>query len=374
MQNLEVGQQTLENNLNQKISGIRVEDEDGNSFDDINSLAISGATLADSGGTQEVNLNIKPKITVANGQEPGSSSVTGNAIVIDGTTVESDPNDPNVIIVGLPPSSTGGIELDNGTANVAGVTKINVPTSEILAKGSGEVDLIPYIKANTHTGNPALIEELNVLPPIQLIPKQGEQYKYDILINPAAYETKHGDSCLLKLDMVESIAGQKPHNIYMTEEVVPTGIFFNLNSQNQGIDVQDNTGGDTALTGGQLTEALVKVEFLDSAPEDGNVKVWLEYKDPSDPIDKKILLDVNGVPLAVEKQFKANDKIGYFVLAGGFLAKATQTLKVVVETSFSSNSKITLDPLNTMACLNQFGDGYETSIARIEFCAERHCR
>lgn len=186
-------------------------------------------------------------------------------------------------------------------------------------------------------------------------------------ISPSAYETQHGNSCLLKLNRVRTIGGQHPFAVYMSEEVVPTGEYFQLNTQSKGVDVQDNTGGDTAVTGGQMTEALVKLSFVDKAPDDGNVKVWLEYNDPSDLIAKNILTDVNGNPLAVEKNFKAGDDIGGFILAGAFMAKATQPLKVMVETSFDVNSKITLDPVNTMLCINQFSNGYETSIARIEF-------
>lgn len=186
-------------------------------------------------------------------------------------------------------------------------------------------------------------------------------------IDPRAYEMQHGNACLVKLDMVTTVAGQHPHAIYMSEEVVPTGEYFNLNAQGRGIDVQDSTGGDTAETGGQMTEVLVKVSFLDTAPEDGIVNVWLEYKDPSDVIAKKILLDVNGNPLAVGRHCNAGDNVGDFIIAGAFMAKATQPLKVMVETEFDVNSKITLDPVNTMVCLNQFSNGYETSVARIEF-------
>lgn len=186
-------------------------------------------------------------------------------------------------------------------------------------------------------------------------------------IDPRAYETQHGNACLVKLDMVTTIAGQHPHAVYMSEEVVPTGEYFNLNPQGEGIDVQDSTGGDTAETGGQMTEVLVKLSFLDVAPVDGTVNVWIEYKDPSDILAKEILLDVNGNPLAAGRHCNAGKPVGDFVLAGAFMAKATQPLRVMVETSFSSSSLITLDPVNTMVCLNQFSNGYETSIARIEF-------
>lgn len=211
------------------------------------------------------------------------------------------------------------------------------------------------------------LTEFNTAPPIQFDTGLGTGGTARMLIDPSAYEAQHGNSCLVKLDMVQTVSGQSPHTVYMSEEVVPTGEYFNLDPQGKGITVQDNTGGDTAVTGGQMTEVLTKLSFVDDAPEDGNVKVWIEYNDPSDPIAKNILVDVNGNPLAVEKSFKGGDAIGDLVLAGAFMAKATQPLKVVVETSFDANSKITLDPTNTMVCLNQFSNGYETSIARIEF-------
>lgn len=186
-------------------------------------------------------------------------------------------------------------------------------------------------------------------------------------IKPDAYEPQHGISCLLKLDMVQTISGQQPHAIYMPEQVVATGMYFNLNPQERGVDVQDNTGGDTAATGGQVTEVLVKLAFLDTAPDNGTVNVWLEYKDPSVLVSEKILIDVNNNPLAVNKHINADSPIGDFIIAGAFRAKSTEPLKVMVETSWSINDKITLDPTNTMICINQFSRGYETSIARIEF-------
>lgn len=211
------------------------------------------------------------------------------------------------------------------------------------------------------------LTEFNTAPPIQFDTGLGAGGFARMLIDPSAYETQHGNACLVKLDMVQTVAGQHPHAIYMSEEVVPTGEYFNLDPQGKGVTVQDNTGGDTSVTGGQMTEVLAKLAFLDQAPDDGTITVWIEYKDPSDLLAKKILVDVNGNPLAVSKSFKAGDDIGDFIIAGAFMAKATQPLKVVVETSFDVNSIITLDHVNTMLCLNQFNNGYETSIARIEF-------
>ena len=196
---------------------------------------------------------------------------------------------------------------------------------------------------------------------------QADTVNAALSVSPRAYEAQHANSCLLKLNTMHMIGGQNPHSIYMAEQVVPTGAYYSLNAQAGGVDVQDNTGGDTAATGGQATEVLLHVAFLDTAPADGTISIWLEYKDPSDPIDKKILLDVRGNPLAVSQHFASDAKLTPLSIAGAFMAKATQPLKVMIETSWGVSEKIALDSLNTMICLNQFSNEYETSIARIEF-------
>lgn len=186
-------------------------------------------------------------------------------------------------------------------------------------------------------------------------------------IKPGVYEASHGNSCLLKSSGITLVKGQKPKAIYMPQEVVPTGGFFHLNPVAKGVDVQDDTGGDTALTGGQLTEVLASVAFYDTAPDDCNIKVWVEYKDPSNPIDSNILRDANGHPVVFEKQFNAGNEIGTIILSGAFYAKATQPLKVVVETDLLANQQLAVDSNKTMVCINQFGQGWATSVARIEF-------
>lgn len=84
---------------NTKFTGMHVEDSAGNAFDDIDSLDFGDSAEVSNPGGAVALITVKPKITVANGQAPGSTSVTGNAIVIEGATVSSDVNDPDVIKV-----------------------------------------------------------------------------------------------------------------------------------------------------------------------------------------------------------------------------------------------------------------------------------
>ncbi|AUS01874.1 coil containing protein [Vibrio phage 2.044.O._10N.261.51.B8] len=97
--NLQAGQGALESNVNQKISGVHVEDSTNNAFDDINSFHFVGAEVSDDGGKQ-VTVTVKPKITVANGQEVGSTSIVGDTLIFQGGTITADPNNPNVLIIG----------------------------------------------------------------------------------------------------------------------------------------------------------------------------------------------------------------------------------------------------------------------------------
>lgn len=99
-QQLSAADGVLQSNIDQKISGIHVEDADqSNAFDDINSFHFIGAEVSDDGGKQ-VTVTVKPKITVANGQEPDSVSLEGSSLIFPGDTISADPNDPSVLILG----------------------------------------------------------------------------------------------------------------------------------------------------------------------------------------------------------------------------------------------------------------------------------
>lgn len=97
---LQAGQGVLQSNINQKISGIHVEDVDNHSFDNIDGIVFDGAEVQDDHGTGTVHVVVKPKISVADGQDPDSKTLKGNAIVFKGAAISADPNDANVIIVG----------------------------------------------------------------------------------------------------------------------------------------------------------------------------------------------------------------------------------------------------------------------------------
>lgn len=250
------------------------------------------------------------------------------------------------------------------------VIKLDQPPSSQPAASTGSS--VSIGQQWGHYGLVNDVTEINTLYPLEVNqgqagPGQRSPGIAVISIKPDAYEPAQGKSCLLKSELLTLVRGQKPKAIYMSGELVPTGEWFHLNPAASGVDVQDNTGGDTAVTGGQLTEVLASVSFDDTVPDDCNIKIWVEYKDPSNPIDSRILKDATGHPIVYEREYGAGNKIGTIILAGAFYAKATQPLKVVVEHSLSSNEQLSVNRQKTMVCINQFGQGWATSVARIEF-------
>lgn len=399
--------QVLQSDISQKISGIHVEDVDNNAFDDITALHFDGAVVSDD-GSQQATITVHPKFTVANGQSPSASSAIGNAIVFNGGAgVRPDINDNNVIHVDLPSGSTtktpfiidgstynnynsidmvdftanmndqvleltapvtptsSGIEIDNSGVNMAGVTKLNFPTSEILAKSQTEADIIPYQYFDKEDGTQVHGRDVRVFGGLEVQQTQGDDDKIDLYVNPRSFEPQHSASCLLQLDSDITLQTGKETKLYTSHEIIPTGEFYSLNKQSAGVNVQDNTGGDTAVTGGELTRIMGSVAFYGKATDNSNVKIWFEYKDPANVLATSILEDVNGNPMIVERYYNQGDDLSEpLIIAGAMMAKGQAPLILKVEVSAGS---YVVNPDQTLICIEQFSDGYETSIASIEF-------
>lgn len=88
---LQVGQQVIQSNIAQKISGIHIEDVDNNAFDDITALHFDGAEVSDDGGKQ-ATVTIKPRLNVSNGQTPSSNNYDVTALEFPGSTLSTRNN------------------------------------------------------------------------------------------------------------------------------------------------------------------------------------------------------------------------------------------------------------------------------------------
>lgn len=263
--------------------------------------------------------------------------------------------------------SIAGVTFANDVADAAGVTRINVPTSEIIAKGTGIIDLIPYITLrNTPSSQSDVVaKEIHFQPPLKTFPSPDAQEIGRVYVDPRAYETQHAASCLLQLDNDVTLRTGHASKLYPAHEVVPTGEYYSLNPQAGGVNVQDNTGGDTAATGGELTRIMGSVAFYGKATADCSVKLWFWYKDPASVLPGGILHDVNNHPMVVERRYNQGDDLAEpLIVTGAMMATGISPVVMYVETS---GGDFVVNPDQTLVCIEQFSDGYEVSLSSVEF-------
>ncbi len=211
--------------------------------------------------------------------------------------------------------------------------------------------------------NGELVDTLLIEWPLQTDEFQGDT---KLLVDPRAFEQQHSASCLLQIPTKKTVFTDRPNRLYMSHEVVPTGEYYSLNTNARGLNVQDNTGGDTAVTGGEMTRILTSVAFYGKATSDGVIKFWIWYKDPVTQMPGGVLSGVNGFPLLVEKHYNQGDSLSVpLILADAMMATGQAPIVVMLEAS--SGLSLVVDPSKTMLCVEQFNDGFETSIASIEF-------
>lgn len=445
----------------QVYTGNTIKDDNGNSLNDITGLKFIGAEVSDDDGDQEATVTVSPKITVANGQEPSSTSATGNALIFPQATITPDPGDSNVLTV-IPYHEDSGIKgisvgdganasrevqtiLFNGhqafgsdnTAEIhlefahfktlgerntwtskfsdhmdfdlvavvdadengyvgwyrfdsatkawkdypaqgvivgdsSGFVPKNIKTivlgTGLTAQQAGDQEDAVLINvtgggdADGMTINSQHISDLETEWPLQIDNIQSQDR---LLIDPSAYESQHANACLLELDHSVHTKSGSETELYLSHEIVPTGEYFSLNPAARGVNVQDNSGGDTSVTGGQLTRIMAAVSFYGKAVANGNVKIWIYYKDPASQLAGGILTGVGGNPMVVERYYNAGDDMSLepLIIANAMMATGQAPIVLKIE----STLEVEVNPTKTLLCIEQFANGYQTSIASIEF-------
>lgn len=375
-QSVRADMQVMQSNIAQKISGIHVEDVHNNAFDDITALHFTGATLTDEHGGN-VNIVIDPTINVSNGQSAGATNYNVKGVEFPGATItQRDPSGANIAVVALtsPPPPVSGVSITDGTTTVSDMKTLTVK-GKVEDNGSGAAEFLPGIDMSQQFGDYKMLDgifEIDTKWPIEVhetfnSPNVVTPGVAVLAIDPRAYEYQHGPSTLLQADADISIGGQKAQAIYLPQEIIPTGTYMSLNPVKKGLNVQDSSGNDTLLTGGQLTEILANVAFTGNAPENGTIKAWIEYQDASGTLPAGVLVDVNGAPMLVEQAYYGGDELRPLVLWGAMRAKIEAPIMLMIQTSFGASDIVVLDAERTLLCVNQFTRGYETSLARIEF-------
>lgn len=164
---------------------------------------------------QQANANIviDNLVTVSNGQEPSSVSMTGKVLEFpDATLMMRDPQGAKVIVVSqkTQDDQKTPIIIDNLTADfsIAGVKKIELPTTEILAKGGGVYALTPYVTVGQQEGgtDDVLARRITAQRPLQVQKQSGGTAV--VGIDPAFLEKEHV-SYYAYLDQEEEISPKR---------------------------------------------------------------------------------------------------------------------------------------------------------------------
>ena len=120
----------------QVYTGNDIQDDQGNSLADITGIKFVGAEVSDDDGDKTATVTVKPKITVANGQQPGSTSATGNALIFEGATIIADPSDPNVLRITTKDDSAKGLNVGDGATASRDVQTLIFPGHQAYGSGT----------------------------------------------------------------------------------------------------------------------------------------------------------------------------------------------------------------------------------------------
>lgn len=357
--------QVLQSDINQKISGIHVEDADGNAFDDITALTFTGATVTDT-TLGDAHILVSPEFTIADGQDLDSNSITGNAIVFNGgATVRTDINNSKVMHVDLPSGgSTGssGIEIDDGVNNIASVKKINFKGAKVTevpnqgGMGANETEITSGI--NIHMAAPnqqygsALANEITVLEPLNVYDDANVDNGVKLEIKPGTFESMHAPGYLAYVNDDTIIAAKSSQNdkghhkgtLWFDDIVVPNNNpYIGTDKENKGFTIEEADELDPNISGGTDYLIAFRVGMKGKASEDGFVKAYLYNKKVTPFSESGYLDDVNGQPLIVERHYKAGDELGYLEVLGVVNAKGQQEFTCHVVDSFVNDVVVVED-------------------------------
>lgn len=272
----------------------------------------------------------------------------------DGVQEDGSDGSWQEISLDAPPTTTGrSLTLDDGSDDVAGVIKLNVPTSQLTPDPGqpGEATLKPYVTLrNRPSGqNDNNSQEITFQPPLKTFSDPDKQLAGMVYIDPAAYETKLAPGFLAYLNDSVEVVGklsatntntEKSHHdgvLWFDDIVVPTDLYLNTDKAAKSFSIQEADQGDPNVTGGTDYLISFRVHMVGTAPDDGFVRVYLYNAsvNPFDPVG--YLEDVNSQPLVFERQYKADDELGFVELTGIVNAKGIRSFTCHVVDNFSDD-------------------------------------
>lgn len=121
--------------------------------------------------------------------------------------------------------------------------------------------------------------------------------------------------------------------LFFDDELTHGGAYLEVDRIQKAYGIQETDDKDPNITGGSSFNVAAVAAMSGVAPSDGKVRLWIQALDQLRK-PKGILTDENGNPMAVEKHYKAGDKLDRLVIDRFVNAKAMTYFRVMVDNGF----------------------------------------
>lgn len=282
--------------------------------------------------------------------------------------------------------SGSGIEIDDGTTDKTGIKKINVKGMYLdkVFDDSSEVDLKAVTSWETMDGMGGgrvnrVLTEAPLLSYLDPNTNPGEEPRVKLYVQHDYFELAKPPGYLAYLVENEEVMGRvKPGEtgvrtapIWFDDNVVGgNSPFIEIDKPNKALGIQDYTDDDPNVTGGIPTLIAFRVAMKGKAPNDGFVELLLKKTDEGTPTqDGDYLLNANGNPIGIRKQYKSGDDLGTLDCMSIYMAKGLTKFQCIVEHDFVNDGVLLEDRTEGASgiLIQALGTDYATGDALLQF-------
>lgn len=148
-----------------------------------------------------------------------------------------------------------------------------------------------------------------------------------------AYPVAGGISYYACMDEPLEVVPKESGALFFDDELTHGGAYLEVDRIQKAYGIQKTDDKDPNITGGSSFNVVAVAAMSGVAPSDGKVRLWIQALDQLRK-PKGILTDENGNPMAVEKHYKAGDKLDRLVIDRFVNAKAMTYFRVMVDNGF----------------------------------------
>lgn len=284
------------------------------------------------------------------------------------STVEFDTNTNNRVSIGFRTNvSISGIELDDGSTNKAGVTKINLANMELSGVTDGSTEVTLTAKGSAVTFVDGGTKADFIATKVQSMDKSIRIAKIaEGVADLSKGTTDHNEGIHARLGNDQNLNSNIPKSkLYFGDTRVKGGqtVYADMNTKSfviQDVDPQD----DPNISGGTT---FVIALYYEPSPFENNIfkqdgSVEIELVDDSD----NPILDVEGSPMGAIIDYKAGDKERPELYIGETQAKGFTRVHFKIKPNFPSEELISVGA-NTQLCIQSITKDESSGLALLSF-------